>query len=344
MSVLDSKLRRQLLKAAFATMFAIASATAFAQNTEAPIRINTYGGAIVNLPIWVAADGGFCAAEGLRCEPTNIPSAPLALQALAAGSLEVVFSATDVSMQSASRGNPILIFAGHSPNNIFTLNVRKDIPLPNKANGYPAVMQDLRKLKIGVTARGAATEIATRALFLGAGIDPDTITYVAAGIPTTSYPLLISKQLDAAMMLEPFNTLCRVQDTCVAAVDLTAGEGPPDLAALNGGFTTFIATRSFIAKRPSDMAAFTRAMSKTIAWIQVPANFDKVVAIAGKHLPLGNIPNPDRVLRELVRVQGAQLGIHVDRKAISAFSNFLIKYKLIDKPVSVETFVHPSTP
>src|SRR5690349_23267 len=49
------------------------------------LRIQLYPGTILNLPIWVAADGGFCQSHGLRCEPTAIPSGPLALQALAAG-------------------------------------------------------------------------------------------------------------------------------------------------------------------------------------------------------------------------------------------------------------------
>ena len=76
------------------------------------LRIQLYPGTILNLPIWVAADGGFCQAHGLRCEPTSIPSGPLALQALAAGSLEIMYASTEVITAAASRGNDSDIIGG----------------------------------------------------------------------------------------------------------------------------------------------------------------------------------------------------------------------------------------
>src|SRR5262249_38217429 len=157
-------------------------------------------------------------------------------------------ASTDVIMQAAARGNDAQVVVGHSQNNLYTLLVRSDVPLPNRAAGYPAVMRDIKGLKVGVTARGAATEIQTRALLAGAGMNPDTDgTFVAVGATATSYPTMMAKQIDAAMGFEPFQTLCRTQKTCVVAVDLMAGEGPPELKALNGGFETYAASRKFIA-------------------------------------------------------------------------------------------------
>lgn len=315
---------------------------AVANNDE--VRINTYTGSIINLPIWVATDQGFCKAHGLNCEPIDIPSAPLSLQALAAGSTEIHFSSTDVSMQSASRGNAIQIISGESPYSLFILDVRSDVPMPHLKDGYPAVMQDLKGFNIAVTARGAATEIETRALFTGAGIDPDSATYVAAGSPATAYPMFSTKQVEAAMMFEPFNTLCNVQKTCVVAVDLPAGAGPADLKALNGAFVTYVATRQYIAAHPMVIQAFNQAMAEASDWLKKPENFDGVMTIAKAHLALANIPNAEQVMRQLVKAYIPMVGVHVERNSVRAFSDFLIKYKLIENPVSPDTFVYAEAP
>lgn len=308
------------------------------------LRIQEYPGSILNLPHWVMADGGFCAKQGIKCEMVPIPSGPVALQALAGGSLEVSWASTEVTMQSASRGNDVQIIAGNAPNNFFELNVRSDVPLPNKAAGYPAVMKDIAGLKIGVTARGSGVELFTRALLIGAGLSPDSVTYVAVGSPATAYPTLIAKQIDAATMFQPFRALCAAQKTCVVAVDMPAGEGPPEIKALNGAFGTYIARRDYIKANPGNIAAFQRALTDAVAWLQDSSKFDEVMKIARKRMTLGDIPNAEAVSLQLVKGQIPKFGVKVDRAAVNAFSDFLMKNKLIEKPVSAATFVYEKAP
>ncbi len=308
------------------------------------IHINTFPGSIINLPVWVMNDQGFCKAHRVVCEPVDIPSAPLALQALVSGSLEISHSATDIAMVSVSRGNRIKIVGALAPKNIFTLNARNDLSLPHLNDGYPAVMQDLKGLRIGVTARGAATEIMTRALLGGAGLDPDSVTYVAVGSPATAYPTLIQKQIDAAMQFEPLNTLCKTQKTCVTVVSLAAGDGPADVKALNGAFLPLVATDDYIAAHADVVKAFVQGMGEAIDWAQKPENFDGVRKIAQAHMSLGNLPNPGDLLNLLVRTEIPTLGIHVSRAAVAAYSDFLIKYNVMQKPVAVGSIVYPDAP
>lgn len=342
--------RPGFLTAAIAGMALLFAPAAMAQGTNKIVannvllRIQEYPGTILNLPIWVLGDGGFCASHGLRCEGTAIPSGPLALQALAAGSLEIMYASSEVITSAVSRGNDVQLIVGHSPNNIYTFNIRKDVPLPNAASGYPAIMKDLKGLKIGVTARGAGTELLTRALLIGAGMSPDDVTFVAAGSPTTSYPTFVAKQLDAAMMFQPFRTLCEIQKTCVVGVDLAKGDGPEDLRVLNGGFETFAARRNFIESNTVAIDAYIQALSEAIAWMQNPANFDQLMTITRKRLTLGDIPDADKVLVELVKTEVPKFGVKIDRRSIKGFSDFLIKYQLIEKPVDAATFVYAKAP
>jgi len=221
------------------------------------LRSQVYPGSIVSLPSWVADEGGFCKAEGIECPATPIASGPLALQALAAGSLEVMFTSTDIIMQAASRGNDIVLIVGHSPDNIYELTMRKDLALKEQA--YPAVMKQFVGKTVGISARGSAVENQMRALLVGADLDPDSVTYVAVGSPNTAFPAMLSKQIEAAVMWEPFRTLCQLKGICDVAVDMKKGDGPEILKSLNGGFETFAARRDFVSKNKAAIDAFQRA-------------------------------------------------------------------------------------
>ncbi len=309
------------------------------------VRIQEYPGSTLHFTQWVAADKGFCKAHGLTCQMVPIPSGPVALQALAAGSLDISFASTEVTMQAASRGNDVQLIVGHTPTNIYTLNVHKDVPLPNKGKGYPAVMQDLKGRKVGVTVRGSGTELQSKALFLGAGLPENAVTYVGVGSPGTAYPSFLARQIDAAMMFEPFATICRLQGTCVSAVDLAAGEGPSDISSLNGAFETYAARRDYIEKNPKVIGAFIQAMEEATAWVKDPANGEELLAVVKAHYKLGeDIADGEKVLRELVRTGAPLYDTRIDRKAVKAFSDYLIKNGLITKPVDPATFVYAKAP
>ncbi len=308
------------------------------------IRIQEYPGTILNLPHWVMMDAGFCERVKLRCEGVAIPSGPVGLQALAAGSIEVSYASTEVTMQSAARGNDVQVIVGHSPNNIYELTVRSDVPLPNKDAGYPAIMKDIVGKKVGVTARGSGVELQVRALLIGAGLDPESVTYVAVGSPATAYPQFVAKQIDAALMFQPFRALCEYQKTCIVAVDMDKGEGPAEVKSLNGGFETYAARRDFIKKNPAAVTAFIHALTEAIAWMQKPENFDQVAAITKKRLSMGDVQDADKVMMALLKMQIPRFGVSIDRDSIKAFSNFLVINKMIDKPFDHMPFIYENAP
>jgi hypothetical protein len=45
-----------------------------------------------------------------------------------------------------------------------------------------------------------------------------------------------------------------------------------------------------------------------------------------------------------VKTETPKFGVKIDRKSIQAFSDFLIKYKLIEQPVSAATLVYSKAP
>lgn len=311
---------------------------------NAQVRVQEYPGSVLGIPMWVAIEKGFCKGYNLRCSTVPLASGPLGLQTLAAGSVEATFASNEVNLMAASRGNEILLVVGHTPNNYYTLNVRSDYPLPSRAKGYPEVMKDLRGSKMGVTARGSGIEIITRALLQSAGMSGDDVTYVAVGSPATSYPAMLAKQIDGTVSFEPFNTLCLAQKTCVELVAPGKGEGPADLLAMNGGFASFAMRKNFVQSNPKVVDAFIAAVRDAIAWAKDPGNFDELVGITRKRVSLGDIPDGDKVLIQLVKGQTESLGSGIKRDSIDATSNFLMKNKLSEKPVPSATIVYERAP
>ena len=310
--------------------------------SEEVLRTQVYPGSMVSLPVWVADDGGFCKKEGISCPASTIASGPLGMQALAAGSIEIAFASTDVLMQGAAHGNDVVLIVGHSPNNIYMLTIRSDLGFVHK--DYPEVMKQFVGKIVGVSARGAATEIQMRALLIGAGLNADDVTYVAVGAPNTAYPAMVAKQIQAAVMWVPFNTVCQATKVCEVAVDMTTGQGPPSLKGLNGGFETFIAERAYVAGHKQSIDAFIRALTAADAWLQKPENYAKVREIAKKHASLGDLPNADALLDALLKSQIPTYSTKIDRGAVKEFATFLLANKIIDKPFDTSKFVYDGAP
>lgn len=304
------------------------------------LNIQAYPGAVANMVHWVAADAGICEKHGITCVIQEIASGPLGLQALIAGEIQVSFASTDVTMQARAKGTPVKIVVASEPNNLYSFVVAPDTDF----GGYPEGMQSVTDAAIGVTARGAATEIQTYALFQGAGLDPNSATYVPVGSPSTGYPALTGGTVEAAMVFEPFQTLCVVNETCEIAVELREGEGPEILQRLNGAFETYAMTEDFIEENPEAVDGFIAAIEEAVEFIQDEANYEEVLSIVQDHFTLGDVPNSEGVVEQIVQEQIPRYGASIDREAVTGFSDFLMEFGIITEPVDPNEFVYENAP
>ncbi|MEG0555677.1 MAG: ABC transporter substrate-binding protein, partial [Comamonas sp.] len=82
---------------------AITAATGATAQVQIPnLRIQDYPGLIGTLTR-VAVEKGYCTKNGVQCTLTTIPAAPLGLQTLMAGGIEVALSPSEVAIQSAAK-------------------------------------------------------------------------------------------------------------------------------------------------------------------------------------------------------------------------------------------------
>ena len=258
-------------------LFALASFTlllpcgALAQAPKAngeTLNIQNYAGTTGNMHAVVAKAKGLCTKYNFTCELKTLNSGTLGLQALVGKTIDVSLTGTLLAAQTVAAGGDVVIVGTSLPNNVLAVSVRNDVPLPNKSKGYPAIMKDFKGLKVGETARGAGEALFNHML-REAGMQPSDVTYVAVGGPATAYAALaIGKQIDAVIMFQPLTQLCQFNKTCATVIDMTAGEGPAAVAAMNGAQVPFVMRREMADGNQAAGAGFLRRHARCGSVVQ----------------------------------------------------------------------------
>jgi NitT/TauT family transport system substrate-binding protein len=243
------------------------------------------------------------------------------------------------------RGARMKMVAGGAVANVNALLVGNHVDTPNAGKGWPAFMQDLRGRKIGVTARGASTEITGRWMAGRAGLDPDQLTFVAVGGPNTAYGALVSRQVDALMMFEPAGAMCEVLKTCKVLWRAAIDRQPAEQFALNGGGSGLIFTQEYIDRNPHVIDAVIRAVKEADAFINAPANFAEASRIAQQFFRF-DMPKGDEVLERALRIaiDSGTYRAAIDRKAVQASLDLLLETKQIDKAAPLSELVLDRAP
>ena len=313
--------------------------------TKPTVRFHEYGKIILHLPNWVMIENGYCDKYGIKCEAVTLANAPLAQAAAAAGSVEIVNSTIDTTLQAIAKGNDLEIVGGYWVNNPYILVARADLPMPNHAAGYPKNMVDLKGVKVGVSARGSSTEIFVKALLAQAGMPPDSVVYIPVGGPVTAFAAVAAKQVDAALSWDPVPALCVATGACTSVVDLRNGEGPANFKGLNSTSIFLQARREYVEKHPAEIDAFNRALRDAVVWIQDPNNYPQVLALTKKNIVLGeNIPNRDQVYELMVKEAIPRFTSKLNRPAVKAWQDFLLDNKVLDKPMNVDALIYKNAP
>ncbi len=335
--------KKSFYSSLIALVLACGAASTYAQ-TKQVVRFHEFPGSIASLVGWVMRDKGFCDKQGLDCQPVLLASGPLSQQAAAAGSVDLIISSSDVMMQAVAKGNDLQILGAVVSNNIYSLSVSSGVNQPNRAAGYPGNMKDLVDKKIGVTARGSSTEMFVKAMFAGAGLSHDNVTFIAVGGPAAAFAAMSAKQIDAVLSWDPVPALCDATKVCNVAVDFSKGEGPDVIKALNGGFIGWWARREYVEKNGTTIDRFLKAQSEAMVWLRNPANATETMALTNKYLKLSDLPNREQVLNQMVKNTINNYVDKLDRKVITGFNNFLLSNKVIDKPLDANTLVYKNAP
>lgn len=298
-----------------------------------------------NLLARVAISKGYCKQNGLECQLQVIPAAPLGVQAMMAGTIDSAIAPVDVMIGAVKNGTAMKMVVGGLASNLLVLVQRNDVVAPNAGKPFPQFVQDLKGKKIGVIARGSSTETGMRYLFAKAGLNPDDATYVAVGGAVTAYNALQSKQIDAAMIVEPVGSICDVSKTCRVLWRGASDKEPSALFGLNGGNIGMVFLQKTINDKPDMIAAVIRSMREADAFINNPANFEEVVKIATSYFKF-ELADGDAIMRANLRqfIKDRTYSAAIDRKAIAAGLAYLKDTKFDVGTTGVADLVYDKAP
>ncbi len=310
------------------------------------IRVMVYNGAYTSLPVFIAKDVGFYAKYHLDPELTVVASGPAGVAALLGGSLDFIEPPTDQIIENQVHGSDLRIVVGNEVRNFFDLVASNKLKLPHEAAGYPAIMQDLKGLRIGVNALGASTHLMMNALLKGAGMTPDDVTYVADGSSNTALAAWQADRVDAQMAFTPFPEIIQALGSGQSIVNLSAGQGPALLQKLGGAFEDWSCKASFIRAHPDVVNAFIKAHVDAIDWIKSPANRAQLTELIGKYVNTSIIPEAKRAQTVALMIDNYNnyFGSSVDRGAIDAWNQYLLDNRLIPHAVEAADVIYAGAP
>jgi len=326
---------------------ALASTSASAQQGNGEtVRIQSFPGGS-NIHAVIANAKGFCAKRNIKCEIRNIASAPLAAQALMGKSVDVINTSIDLVVANVAAGADLVIIATDAPNQIFTITHRPDMSGPNQAAGYPAMVRDWKGMRIGVGARGGASEVIFNLMLKDAGLQPSDVTFVGVGGPSTHYSALVNKQIDVSVTFPPMGQMCAHMKGCVVALDTAKGEGPAVLRSMAGANFPYASRREWVDNNPKLAQAYLATMLEADAWLKDPKNFAELESIYEPLLDFGpHIPEPKVLRRTILQDSVARRTnqLKTDRAAVVASIEFTAANKLSNGPVDAKRLVWDQAP
>jgi NitT/TauT family transport system substrate-binding protein len=306
------------------------------------VNIQHYAGIPGNMHAVIARAKGFCEKYNFSCELKNLNSTALGIQALVGGVVDVAEGAPVQLMAANAGGGDIVVIGTGTPNNLLALTVRNDLVLPHRNEGYPAVMKDFKGKKIGVAARGTEAELLLNSMLIEGGLQPSDISAIGLGGHATAYTsLVLSKQIDAAVVVDPLMLLCDLNKTCQVVVDMRAGEGPAAVKKMNGAAVTLSMRRDYADKNPELVAAFLAAMKDAAQWFNDPSNFEELVKIYTPLISFGDMPDGDKLMRATLKSAVARYSkdLAVSPSSLQATADFYAQATILPPGIKTDQMI-----
>ena len=267
-------MRRRL---ALRQVLALAAMPAFALPVRADATKVVFGYTAVTdfASVFVAREEGFFGKRKLELELKFIPLNSTIPAAIQSDSLQIGGPTPSVFLQSVDGGLDHVVLAGGG----VTSKSITGFGLVARAGSGIRSAQDCVGKKIGVPGLGAFLHVTFRAWLKQQGVDHRKVTFVEASFPQHG-DLLRGGSLDAVVTADPF--MSRITESGAGYVasyySTFLPEGQPTII--------HVARRDWVAANPAAAKAFREGVVEAAAFMQQPANNDKVRAAIGKYIKL----------------------------------------------------------
>jgi NitT/TauT family transport system substrate-binding protein len=287
--------RRSALSALSAIAAAAAAGIApMARAQAAPLRVGILP-IIDTAPFYAAQQLGYFKDENLTVETTVVRGGAAGIPALAAGSLDVLYSNSPSVVLAIDRGIDLRVILQGS-------KIGRQPPDPGglvKRKGDPfKTGKDLEgKIIVCNALRDLGWMFAVNWIKATGG-DPERVQIIEAAL-TAQAEMLKQKRVDAALMLDPFFTLA-LNDPALELLDWPMSKVFPD-----GPAAFFIITPQLAAQRANEVRAFQRACKRGAAWLNANEGKDAAINLIAGYSSMA----PDLIRRIKLPPANAEINV-----------------------------------
>ena len=278
-SVLLNRRRFASLAISGAATLALPQARAQARLEKPRVTIAVGGkSAFYYLPLTIAEQLGFFAAEGLQVEITDFSGGANAVQAGTSGAADVVSAAFEhtISLQSRSQFYQSFVLMGRAPQIALGVST-KAMP------GYKSIT-DLRGKRIGVSAPGSSTNMMANLVLLRAGIPADGVAYVGVGSAAAALTAVRSGQVDAICNVDPVMTMLEQKGELRIIADTRTLKGSQEVFGGNMPAACLSASADYLKANPATVQALTNGIVHALKWLQTAGPGDIIKAVPESYL------------------------------------------------------------
>lgn len=226
------------------------------------VKVATVG-IMSDVVLQIADEQGLLDDEGLQIEQVTVANPPAGVAALQGGQVDFAFSPGVVFVNARSQGVPVKVVAGASgfPADVAPgpeLDLYDDTGVYIGPDSEIGSLADLEGRSIAVNARKANLEATVSRTLLDAGVDPESINWVALDF-TSMVEALKNGEVDAAVPVNPFT----LQAEEAGMVRISS----PAASFFGAGASSFWLTSEQLADEdPELVSAFQRAIHRANAY------------------------------------------------------------------------------
>jgi ABC-type nitrate/sulfonate/bicarbonate transport system substrate-binding protein len=286
------------------------------------------------LPIMVADDQGFFAAEGLDVQNTYMAGGSAGAAAMMGGSVEAASGAVTRAVLLQAKGIKVKLLTAMAGARDWAIVVDA------KRHAGVSSVKGLKGLKIATPRRGSDGEQIVRAIL------EEEKMHVGADVQLVQIDgfqnqmIAIEKgDVDGAIMSEPFLTMGVQNGTLKRVLDLLEGQGPALLR--NRIWTGIIVKEEFLAQNGDVAAKIVRAIKKSTQAIYDDPRM--AIAVASKNMPSIGKPLLEQMIPHLLKANDPKAYLtRIDPEAIAAENEWLVKIDQIKQKIAYDDVVATS--
>ncbi len=237
--------------------------------------------ALFYLPLTVTERLGYFRDAGLEVEISDFQGGARALQALMGGSADVVTGSFDHTIQMQAKGQPVIavVQLGRFPG--FALGL-----IASKGAVWRGP-QDLKGMKIGVTAPGSSTHFMAAYMMVRSGLKADDASFVGVGVSSTAVAAARRAEIDALVSSDPMVSLMQDEGLIRIVADTRTAEGTQTVYGGPYPAGVLYATPAFLEKNPRTAQAMVGAFLRGLKWIATHSPED-IAKLMPEDYALGN--------------------------------------------------------